>query len=104
VGSSCMTFQRLGDTADRTFPGKLITATNRDLEACIAAGRFREDLYYRLCADLIETPTLAERLRDTPGELRTLCRVIAGRVVGETEADAVAARAEAWIANHLGPT
>ena len=98
------TFQRLGDTEDRRFLGKLVAATNRDLEAWIAAGRFREDLYYRLCADLIEMPTLAERLRDTPGELRTLCRVIAGRVVGEDEADAVAARAEAWIATHLGPT
>jgi DNA-binding NtrC family response regulator len=99
------TFQRLGDGADRRFQGKLVAATNRDLEALMAAGRFREDLYYRLCADLIETPTLAARLRDTPGELRTLCRGIAGRVVGEEEAaDAVAARAEAWIATHLGPT
>jgi DNA-binding NtrC family response regulator len=98
------TFQRLGDGEDRRFLGKLVAATNRDLETLIAAGRFREDLYYRLCADLIETPTLAERLRDTPGELRTLCRVIAGRVVGEEEAEAVAARAEAWIATQLGPT
>jgi DNA-binding NtrC family response regulator len=97
------TFQRLGETEDRQFAGKLVTATNRDLETLIAAGRFREDFYYRLCADLIETPTLAERLRDTPGELRTLCRVIAGRVVGEDEADAVAAEAEAWIGRHLGP-
>jgi DNA-binding NtrC family response regulator len=97
-------FQRLGDSEDRRFPGKLVAATNRDLEALMAAGRFREDLYDRLCADLIETPTLAERLRDTPGELRTLCHVIAGRVVGEEEADPVAARAEAWITTHLGPT
>jgi transcriptional regulator with AAA-type ATPase domain len=97
------TFQRLGDTEDRRFAGKLVTATNRDLAALIDGGRFREDLYYRLCADLIETPTLAERLRDTPGELRTLCRVIAGRVVGEDEADEVATEAEAWIRTHLGP-
>jgi DNA-binding NtrC family response regulator len=98
------TFQRLGDTEDRRFAGKLIAATNRDLEASIAAGRFREDLYYRLCADLIETPPLAERLRDTPAELGTLLRSIAGRVVGEEEeADAVAEEAETWIAAHLGP-
>ena len=97
------TFQRLGDTEDQRFAGKLITATNRDLEALIAAGEFREDLYYRLCADLIETPTLAERLRDTPTELRTLCRVIAGRVVGDDETDDVATEAEAWITAHLGP-
>jgi DNA-binding NtrC family response regulator len=97
------TFQRLGETEDRPFAGKLVAATNRDLAALIDAGRFREDLYYRLCADLIETPSLVDRLRDTPGELRTLCRVIAGRVVGEDEADAVAAEAEAWIHAHLGP-
>jgi hypothetical protein len=86
------TFQRLGDSADRTFAGKLVAATNSDLETLMADGRFREDLYYRLCADLIETPTLAERLHDTPGELRTLCRVIAARVVGDEEADPVAVR------------
>jgi transcriptional regulator with AAA-type ATPase domain len=97
------TFQRLGDTADRTFGGKLIAATNRDLRQALAAGRFREDFYYRLCADLLVTPSLAERLRDTPGELRTLCRAIARRIAGNDEADAVAAEAEAWIAAHLGP-
>jgi transcriptional regulator with AAA-type ATPase domain len=97
------TFQRLGDTADREFSGKLLAATNRDLRHALAAGQFREDFYYRLCADLVVMPTLAERLRDTPGELRTLCRAIARRVAGDTEAESVAAEAEAWIAQHLGP-
>jgi hypothetical protein len=97
------TFQRLGDTADREFAGKLIAATNRDLRQALADGRFREDFYYRLCADLLVTPSLAERLRDTPGELRTLCRAIAGRVAGDAEADDVATEAETWIRTHLGP-
>ena len=47
------TFSAVGDTAPREFHGKLIAATNRDLPTEIRAGRFREDLYYRLCADLI---------------------------------------------------
>jgi len=96
------TFQRLGDTADRRFSGKLIAATNRDLRQALAAGRFREDFYYRLCADLLVTPTLAERLQDTPGELRTLLHAIGRRVAGDGEADDIAAEAEAWIDEHLG--
>jgi transcriptional regulator with AAA-type ATPase domain len=96
------TFQRLGDTRDRTFPGKLVAATNRDLASEIGAGRFRADLYYRLCSDLILTPSLREQLHDAPGELRTLLRALAGRIAGEEEADAVADEAERWIASRLG--
>ncbi len=51
-------FSPVGDTALRVFRGKLIAATNRNLAEEIQAGRFREDLYYRLCADLIHAPSL----------------------------------------------
>jgi len=96
-------FQRLGETESRPFRGKVIAATNRDLGAAIAAGRFREDFYYRLCADLIVTPSLAAQLRDAPEELGILVRAIAARVAGDEEAEALAAEAEAWIRTHLGP-
>jgi transcriptional regulator with GAF, ATPase, and Fis domain len=95
-------FQRLGETRDRAFHGKLVAATNRDLAREISAGRFRADLYYRLCSDLILTPSLREQLHDAPGELRTLLRALAGRIAGEEEADAVAGEAERWIAGRLG--
>jgi transcriptional regulator with AAA-type ATPase domain len=97
------TFQRLGDTRDRRFAGKLIAATNRDLAAEIQAGRFRADLYYRLCADLIETPSLAEQLADSPQERRALVRFLAQRIAGEPEADRLADETEQWIDAHLGP-
>jgi DNA-binding NtrC family response regulator len=97
------TFQRLGETQERPFRGKIIAATNRDLAAAMAAGRFREDLYYRLCSDLIRTPTLAEQLADAPEDLANLLRHIARRLVG-LEADALVAEAETWIAAHLGPS
>jgi DNA-binding NtrC family response regulator len=96
------TFQRLGDTRDRPFLGKFIAATNRDLSREIQARRLREDFYYRLCSDLIVTPSLEEQLRGTRGERATLVRVIAGRVAGEAEAENLAEETERWIATHLG--
>ena len=55
-------FQRLGENVRRNFEGKVIAATNRDLEGAMVTGRFRSDLYYRICADSIETPSLREQL------------------------------------------
>jgi transcriptional regulator with GAF, ATPase, and Fis domain len=97
------TFQRIGETRERQFRGKLIAATNRDLAAEIQAGRFREDFYYRLCADVIETPSLASQLREAPGELSNLLRFLASRIAGEAEAEALAAETERWITGNLEP-
>jgi DNA-binding NtrC family response regulator len=96
-------FQRLGETTPRHFPGKVIAVTNQDLGAAIRAGRFREDFYYRICGDVIPMPSLAERLRDTPGELRTLLQAIARRVAGDEAVDWLAETAERWITVHRGP-
>ena len=96
------TFQRLGDTRDRRFQGKLVAATNRDLAREMEAGRFREDFYYRLCSDLIVTPSLAEQLREAPGERAALVTFIARRVAGDAEAESLAAETVRWIDGHLG--
>jgi len=96
------TFERLGDTAPRQFRGKIIAATNRDLAAEIQGGRFRADFYYRLCADIVATPPLAEQLRDAPDELTNLVLFLAHRMVGEAEADVLAREVESWIRTHLG--
>ncbi len=96
------TFQRVGDTQDRTFQGKIVAATNRDLAAEMQAGRFRPDLYYRLCSDVIETPSLAAQFRDAPEELGQLLRFLARRIAGEEEAETVARETEGWITAHLG--
>ncbi len=94
------TFHPVGDTAGRQFRGKLITATNRDLAALMAKGRFREDLYYRLCSDQVVTPALAEQLADSPAVLRELVFYMARRVAGE-EAETLAAEVLEWVAAHL---
>jgi hypothetical protein len=66
------TFQRLGETTDRGFQGKIIAATNQDLAAKIGDGKFREDFYYRLCSDIVTTPTLHQQLADCPDDLGNL--------------------------------
>ena len=96
------TFQRIGDTRDRRFHGKIIAATNRDLAGEMAAGRFRKDLYYRLCSDIIVTPSLEEQLRASAGERSALVRFLARRVAGDTEAESLAEETEGWVDAHLG--
>ena len=97
-------FQRLGETTSRKFQGKVIAATNRDMAREMKAGRFREDLYYRLCSDLIVTPSLREQLADSPEELRNLVLFIAKRIAGPEEAEALAGEVELWIEGTLGET
>ena len=96
-------FSRIGETAPRAFEGKLIAATNRDLAAEMRAGRFREDLYYRLCADLIVTPSLREQLRDAPEELRNLVLFVSERIVGPDGAGELADEVMASVERDLGP-
>ena len=96
------TFQRLGETSDRRFQGKVLAATNRDLVTEIQSGRFREDFYYRLCADHIETPSLREQLDECPDDIERLLLFIARRVT-PAEADCLAAEVAAWINSHMNP-
>ncbi len=96
-------FQRIGDTEPRTFAGKIIAATNRDLAGEMRAGRFRPDLYYRLCADHVQTPALSEILRDAPGELNTLVHHVAAKIAGPDEAATFTEEACAALQRCLPP-
>src|ERR1700720_4478905 len=58
--------QRVGSPEVNTIRVRLIAATNRDLRAEVLAGRFREDLFYRLSTIQIRVPSLSERLDDIP--------------------------------------
>lgn len=59
---------RLGDTRERKVTVRIIAATNRDLLSEVSAGRFREDLFHRLCVVSLKLPSLCER----PGDIEAV--------------------------------
>src|SRR5206468_8669922 len=70
-------FERVGGSDTIEVDARVLAATHRDLEAEVAAGRFREDLFFRLNVITIRLPALRERLEDLPAltdhVLTTLC-------------------------------
>lgn len=95
-------FQRLGDTETRLFEGKLMAATNRELDHEMAQGTFRRDLFYRLCADRVTTPSLSSQLQDAPGDLDKLVRHLLRRFLGTEDIAEIADEISAWICRNLG--
>lgn len=59
-------FMRIGETRERELDSILLFATNCDLYAMVQAGRFRKDLYYRLCNTVIVNPPLRDHPEDIP--------------------------------------
>jgi len=71
---------RLGGSRAITVTARVVAATNRDLEREVAAGRFRQDLYYRLNVHTLVVPPLRERLADIPVLVDHLLRSIASHL------------------------
>ena len=97
------TYTRLGDTEELTFQGKIVAATNRDIEAEIGSGRFREDFYFRICSDRIQTPSLKAQLDDRPTDLSWLIESILRKQIAEEQVAEMGANVTTWIENNLGP-
>ncbi len=97
------TFERLGGSSRVKVDVRVLATTNRDLQAEIAAGRFREDLYYRLAVVPIKMPSLRERREDVPDLARHFIERSAetsGIPVRELSTDALTAlQAYDWPGN-----
>ena len=79
-----------------------MAATNRDLPEEIRKGSFREDFYFRLCSDRIETPRLKEALDGDRGELELMVSHIAYRLAGEEDAAGLTDEVCSWITKKMG--
>jgi two-component system response regulator AtoC len=94
---------RLGETRPLPVDVRVVAATHRELAAEVKAGRFREDLYFRLCAAQVALPPLRSRPREIPLLARTFleqaCKQL-GREVPSLDAAALAQlSAHAWPGN-----
>ena len=95
-------YSRIGESQERKFHGKVIAATNRDLSEEVSSGLFREDLYYRICSDRIDTPSLRSQLDHNPDDLRFLVQNITSKNFAG-ESSTITDEVMEWIAEKLGP-
>lgn len=96
-------FERLGDPRTRRVDVRILAATNRDLEAAVRDGRFREDLFFRLAVVRLRIPPLRDRPADIPVLARhfaAACAARLGRGAAEIGEDVMRAlQARPWPGN-----
>lgn len=95
------TFQPLGSTKTLKFNGKIVAATHRDIHQAMEAEEFRKDFYYRLCSDIIVTPSLHQQIIESWDVLWDLVGYISKKVAGE-EGPELAKEVQAWIQAQMG--
>ncbi len=97
------TFERVGGNASISTDARLVAATNKDLEALVAEGKFRDDLFYRLNVVRVYMPPLRERPEDIPLMVQVFLKQASqenGKPLRELTADAAARLAEyPWPGN-----
>jgi DNA-binding NtrC family response regulator len=91
--------RRVGGRIDRPTDVRVVAATHRDLRADVVAGRFREDLYFRLAVAVVSLPPLRKRLEDLPHLVYTLLSDLGRPDIRVSDAALAALRAHAWPGN-----
>jgi NtrC-family two-component system response regulator AlgB len=94
-------YERVGETVPRTADVRILAATNRDLEKDVKAGRFREDLYYRLNVFDLTIPSLRQRRKDIL-PLAVFLLAFFARQSGKV-LTGFTTRAEVALSNHTWP-
>jgi DNA-binding NtrC family response regulator len=96
-------FEQVGGTKTFKVDTRVILATNEDLAAAVAEGRFRQDLYYRVNVINIELPPLRERISDIPllaeHFLKSVCQEAGKAVFGFTEEAMASLQTHRWPGN-----
>jgi DNA-binding NtrC family response regulator len=90
---------RVGGVKRRPVDVRFVAATNRDLEAEVAAGRFRQDLYFRLGAMVLRLPPLRAR----PSEIVPLAEMFLRKAAGQRAAPALSPEARKALLAHAWP-
>ncbi len=84
------TFSAVGSHSLSRFRGRVIAATNKPKEHLRGDDALRNDFFYRLSSDVIDVPSLRERLSEDPGELDDLIALLVGRTIGAPSPEVVA--------------
>jgi transcriptional regulator with PAS, ATPase and Fis domain len=97
-------FHRIGSHQERKLQGKVIFATHKDLAVEMIEGKFRQDFYYRICADTISTPYLKDILAENSENLQNTVMYILSKMFSDEEAVKLSNEITLWITKTLGLT
>jgi DNA-binding NtrC family response regulator len=97
LGNRCV--RRVGGALDRPIDVRIVAATNRDLQSEVSAGRFRQDLYFRLAAAVVNVPPLRDRREDIPTLVMRLLSDLGHKEVEVTPAALTMLSQRSWPGN-----
>ncbi len=77
----------VGSHTEKRFKGRIIAATNKNIDSLLSKGHMRDDFFYRLSSDIIEVPKLSQRIRENASELTDMVNFTVHKIVGKNSTD-----------------